>query len=124
MKFKLWLEDTMNRDKAVSLVLNAIDVPENDAKIRNDIMSVPVRAYPHLAEKLSGMAELQPHASEISGWINSKMHTPTTIQQVIEFISNLDIINEPKEQGQQQQPQGNMQSQGIPQQNQGIPQEM
>ena len=120
----------MNHDKAKALVLNAIDVPENDHEAVNGVMGIQIRAYPHLAEKLAGMGELQTHASEISVWINSKRHGPTTIQQVIEYISTLDIPNNageqkiPKNQPQQQpppqqpapQPQQDMGGGGPPQQ--------
>jgi hypothetical protein len=106
----------MNHDKAMSLVLNAIDVPADDRKTRNDVMGVPVKAYPHLAEKLAGMGELQSHASEITGWINSKRETPTTIQQVIDFISRLDIPDNPQPAAKPQpQPQPQVPAQPMPQ---------
>jgi hypothetical protein len=104
----------MNNDKARALVLNAIDVPSDDHKAANDVMGVQIKAYPHLAEKLAGMAELQTHASEITGWLNSKRNGPTTIQQVIDFIRTLDIPDNSEDQQQNKKPQQQPQQQQDP----------
>ena len=103
MRFKIWFESVMNHDKARSLVLNAIDVPEDDKEACNDAMGTKIGVFPRLADKLSG-GELQSHASEIQGWINSKRHGSTTVQQTIEFIATLDIPHDADQMQPKQQP--------------------
>ena len=78
----------MNHDKAKSLVLNALKSSEFDLKQQNEVISSLIEQRPELSQELEKFSELRSHITEIKGWIAA--NGKKTIQQLINYLQNLD----------------------------------
>jgi len=88
MRFRLWLENRINREEAKMLVLNAIgagdDVDEEDI---GDILASPIKVHPDIEKNLTINEKLKTYASELSGFIRG--NGDESLQKLVEKITDL-----------------------------------
>jgi len=88
MQFKIWLEAVISHDTARTFVLDAIGAGVTEPDEQSDLLGSQIGLYTDLADKLTAYSELQPYASEISGYVHAS--SKKSIRDLINFIADLD----------------------------------